>query len=96
VPYLPETIYLMGDRQQRVAQQHSWARISHDLFGPGFASRLEAVDGAVGTCRLVFPIRTLVEPHLNIAQEILTICAQSAIGSVVVIGAIDADHLRDR
>jgi len=78
-----------------VAQQHTWTGISHYLFGPGFVGRLEAVNGAVRACRLVVPVRAFVEPHINIVHKVPTCCTQNATGSVMVIGAIDADHLCD-
>ena len=93
--YFPEAIHLMRNSQPGVAKQHTWAGISHDLFGPGFVSRLEAVNGAVRACRLVVPVRTFLQPHINIVHRVLTRCTQNAIGSVMVIRAVDADHLCD-
>jgi hypothetical protein len=90
-----EAINLMGNSQQRVAQQHAWAGIFHDFFGLGFTSRFVAVNGAIAACRLVFPIRTFLEPHFNIVQKAPTLCAQNATGSVMVIRTKDANHLCD-
>jgi len=76
--YFPKAIDLMRNSQPGVAKQHTWAGISHDLFCPGFVSRLEAVNGAVRACWLVVPVRTFPEPHINIVHEVLTRCAQNA------------------
>ncbi len=95
MPDLPEAIYLMRNSQQGVAQQHAWTGIPHDLFGLRLTSRLVAVNGAIGTRRLVFPIRTLLEPYFNIVRKVLALCAQNATGRVVVIRAIDTNHLCD-
>jgi hypothetical protein len=93
--YFPEAIDLMRNSQPGVAMQHTWAGISHDLFGLSFVSRLEAVNGAVRACRLVVSVRAFPEPHINIVHKVLTRCAQNAIGSVMVTRAVDADHLCD-
>jgi len=93
--YFPEAINLMRNSQPRVAKQHTWAGISHYFFGLSFVSRLEAVNRAVRACRLVVPVRTFLEPHINIVHKVLTRCTQNAIESVMVIRAVDADHLRD-
>lgn len=91
----PQAVQLMRNGQQGVAKQHAWAGISHDLFGLSLASRFVAVNGAVRACRLIFPVRTFLEPHFNIVHKVLTRCTQNAIGSVMVIRAVDADHLCD-
>ena len=93
--YFPEAIDLMRNSQPRVAKQHTRAGISHDLFGLSLVGRLEAVNGAVRACRLVVPVRAFLQPHIDIVHKVLTRCTQNAIGSVMVIRAIDADHLCD-
>jgi hypothetical protein len=93
--YFPEAIDLMRNSQPGVAKQHAWASIPHYLFGLSFVSRLEAVNGAVRAGRFVVPVRAFPESHINIVHKILTRCAQNAIGSVMVIRAVDADHLCD-
>jgi hypothetical protein len=93
VRYFPEAIDLMRNSQPGVAKQHAWASISHYLFGLSFVSRLEAVNGAVRAGRLVVPVRTFLQPHINVVHKVLARCTQNAIGSGMVIRAVDADHL---
>ena len=95
MPGSSKTIQFMSNSEQRMAQQHPRAGILHYLFGLGSSSRLIAVNRAVGTRRLVVSIGAFFKAHLNIVQEVSTRFAQGAIRIVMVIGAIDADHLDD-
>ncbi len=93
VPGLSETIQLVGNCESRMAKQHLGTGISHDLPGLSLSSRLIAVNRAVGACWLVFSIGTFLQPQLSIILKFPTRCAQDVPGTVMVSGAIDADHL---
>lgn len=90
---LAKAIQLVGNGEQRMAKQHPRAGISHDRPGLSLASRLVAVNRAVGAGRLVFPVRTLFEPQLGIVEELLARVAQHIARDIVMSGAIHADHL---
>jgi len=93
MPDLSKSVNFVGNGEQRMAQQHPRAGESHDLFGLLSLRRLVAVHGAVGAGRFVVAVRTFVQPHISIVQKLLTRGAQDISGTVVVSGAIDADHL---
>ncbi len=76
-----------------MAKQHLGAGVSHDVPGLIPSSRLIAVNRAVGASWLVFSIGTFLQPYLSIILKFLTRCAQDVPGTVMVSGAIDADHL---
>jgi len=96
VPGFTKTIKLVGYGEQWMAQQHSWPGESHDVPRLSFSSWLVAVDWAVSTSRLVFSVRTFLQPQLSIVQKFLAPCTQDLPGIVMVNGTIDADHLGHR
>ncbi len=75
-----------------MAKQHPGTGVSHDLSGLSPSSRLIAVNRTVGASWLVFSIGTFLQPHLSIVSKFPTRCAQDVPGTVMVSGAIDADH----
>ncbi len=93
VPGLSETIQLVGKSEYRMAKQHPWSGVAHNLPGLSPSGRLIAVNRAVGASWLVFSIWTFLQPHLSIILKYPTRCAQDVPGTVMVSGAIDADHL---
>ena len=90
---LSETIQLVGNSEKRMAKQHLRTGVSHDLPGLSPSSRLIAVNRTVGASWLVFSIETFLQPHLSIVLKFPTRCTQDVPGTVMVSGAIDADHL---
>ena len=93
VPGLAYSIQFVGNGEPRMAKQHPGAGVSHDLPGLGPLRRLVAVNGTVGASWLVFAIGTFLQPYLGVVQKLPTLCAQNIAGTVMVSGAIDADHL---
>jgi len=92
MPGRAESVQLVADGKERMAQQHPRAGVSHDFFGLGPLRRLVTVNGAVGAGRLVLAVRTFQQPHFGIVQKLPALGAQDVPGAVMVSGAIDSDH----
>jgi len=95
MPGLPKPIQLVGNSEQGVAKQHSRTGVAHDFASFCFSLWLVAVYRAVGAGRFVVAIRTLLQPALGVVQKLSAACAQFPFG-LVVVAAVDADHLRHR
>lgn len=92
MPGAPAPVDVVGNRQERVAEQHPGPCEAHDLAGQLALRGLVTVNRAVGTGRLVFAIGAFVEAHLRVIEEATTVDAQCA-PSPVVGPAVDTDHL---
>lgn len=93
VSYFSQAVKLMSDSEYRVTQQHPRTRIAHDAACLFPLCRLVAMHGAIRARRLVFTVRTLVQPGFRIAQEMPAIPAQPIVSGLMMGRAIDPDHL---
>lgn len=92
MPRSAETIQLVGDSQQWMVNEHARSRVAHDFLYAGALRRLVAVHGTVGTGRLVIAVGAFVEAHIGVFQELPAVRAQLVPWTIVVRGAVDADH----
>lgn len=92
MPRSAETIQLVGDSQQWMVNEHARSRVAHDLFYAGALRWLVAMHGTVGTGRLVIAVGAFVEAHIGVFQELPALRAQLVPWTIVVRGAVDADH----
>ncbi len=76
-----------------MAKQHLGTGVSHDVPGLSLSNRLIAVNRTVGASWLVFSIGTFLQPQLSIILKFPARYAQDIPGTVMVSGAIHADHL---
>jgi len=91
---LAKAIDQVPQTQQRIAKQHPWARITHDLsyfILPGLGV---TVHFAVITGRFVGLEWTSIKSTSCVSQETITVFAYLVTGSMLV-GTIDTDHRFD-
>ncbi len=86
-------LFVIGHRQNRMPEQHPWARIFHDPFDFLSAVSFEAVCKAGATFWLR-AVRTLVDSMDRVGQESAAIVAKVA-RAIVFVATIDSDHLFD-
>ena len=91
-----KSIQLMGNCKYWVAKQHPWTGITHDFTGLCPLRWFVAVHRAVGASWLVVAIRTFSQPKPGVIEELPALCTQNAGRRIVVVGAVNADHLRHR
>jgi len=99
MPWMPgpaKPVQLVGNGKQRVAKQHPWARVSHDFTSLFPLCWFVAVYRAVGAGWLVVAIGTFSQPALGVIEKFPALCAKNACRRIVVVGAVNADHLRHR
>jgi hypothetical protein len=87
----PETVDEMEEAKNRMPPQHSGAGIAHDRLGLFTPLGPVAVDGAVGTGRLVFPKSTTFQAHGGIIHQSLTVRAE-VVAVTMLVRAIDLRH----
>jgi hypothetical protein len=89
-------IQLVGDRKQRVAQQHPWTSVTHDFTSLGSSRWFVAMNRAVGAGWLVVAIRAFLKTTAGVVEKLSTACAKIIGRRIVMVGAVNADHLHHR
>jgi len=99
MPWMPgpsKTIQLVGNAKQRMAKQHPGTGVTHDFTSLCPSRWFVAVYWTVGTSWLVVAIRTFSQPKPGVIVKLPALCTQNARRRIVVVGAVNADHLRHR
>ena len=89
-------IQLVGDCKQRVAQQHPWTSVTHDFTSLGSSRWFVAMNRAVGAGWLVVAIRAFLKTTVGVVEKLSTACANIIGRRIVMVGAVNADHLHHR
>jgi hypothetical protein len=87
-------IPLMEQCQNRVAKDHSRARVSHNILDLRLQERLKAMHGTMGAGILFRAERTLFQSVMGIIEQCFTFVAKRILRGMVG-SAIDLDHRRD-
>jgi hypothetical protein len=96
MPGISKPVNLVSDCQDRMAKQHPWTCVAHDLPSLGSSGWFVAMNRAVGASRFVVAIGALFQTYIGVVEKALAYRTQNARDWIVVIGAIDADHFLHR